>query len=119
MPTDLKLDANTHDIDFSEGGTLYEEPAKSLVQRLKIAILLRRGEWLPNRLVGVPYQNTFFTIKNNKGFIDAFLQDYILGVEGVAAILSYSSTITIERQLQVNFRVRSDNGEISNITLEV
>ncbi len=118
--TDIVLDRNTHDIDFSSGGAqLHTTNTEALAQRLKIAILLHRGEWYPNILDGVPYQTQFFTIKNNKAFIDSFMNEYIFSVDGVEEIVSYSSEVTNTRKLILNFSVRTTEGQIYNFLMEI
>ena len=119
MPTDIKLDPNTHDIDLSKGGTLHTSNSDALGQRLKIALLLRRGEWLPDVNKGVPYHQEFFTVKNNKSFVDSFFQNYILEVPEVNDITSYSSEIQADRKLQVEVTVTTTAGTIENFIIEV
>lgn len=119
MAADIILDKNSHDIDFSNGGKLHTNTADNLAQRIKIALLLRKTEWLPDQSIGVPYHQSFFNIKNNKGFIDSFLQGYILNIDGVQSLLSYSSTITVERTLQVTFKVKDKGGTITSVSTEV
>ena len=118
MATDILLDPTTHDIDISKGGKLISDNATSLGQRLKIALLLRKGEWLPNVLAGVPYQQKFFNTKNNKEFIDSYLRNYIANIPDVVSIVSYSSNI-VNRKLEVNVRVSTTAGTIVNYIMEV
>lgn len=118
MTTDIKLDPNTHDIDTTKGGKLITDKAEALGQRLKIALLLRRGEWFPNVLLGVPYQQRFFNTKNNKDFIDSYLRNYITNIPDVVNILSYSSQV-VKRKLEVNVRVSTTGGTIANYIVEV
>ncbi len=118
--SDLKLDPNTHDVDFSSGaGELLTTNTEALAQRLKIAILLHRGEWYSNITDGVPYHTQFFTIKNNKAFIDSFMSDYIFSVEGVDEILAYESTVNNARKLRIDFAVRTTEGTIQNFLMEL
>lgn len=119
MATDIVMDLNTHDIDFTKGGILHTSNLDALGQRLQIALLLRRGEWLPDINRGVPYYQEFFTVKNNKSFIDSFFQNYILEVDGVNGIESYSSEISPERLLTVDVSVITTAGTIENFLIEV
>jgi len=120
MPTDMKLDSNTHDIDLTSGGAdVFSSTTQVLGQRLKIAILLRRTEWYPNINLGVPYHSQFFTNKNNKAFIDSFYQGYILSVEGIERLISYSSIVTPRRVMEVEFVVKTTEGTIESFLLEV
>lgn len=121
MATDIILDKNTHDLDLSEGGlTLHTENTEVVSQRVKIALLLRKGDWYQNILLGVPYQQEFFVTKSNKAFIDYFLRDYVNSIPDVDQVSNYSSEITKERALEVSFSVRTSRGElITNISTEV
>lgn len=120
MSTDIVLDPNTHDVDLSTGfAQLFSEDVPATAQRIKQALLLRRGEWFVNTQIGVPYQQDFFQSKNSQSLIDDFLRAYILQVENVSRILDYSSTIGNDRALTVNFSVLTETGEtIPNLIFE-
>lgn len=119
MPTDIKLDTSTHDIDLTKGGTLHTDSGDALGQRMKIALLLRKTEWRPNLNKGVPYHQDFFTVKNNKSFIDAFYQNYLLGLDDVSSIESYTSTVSNGRKLEVSVTVKTTQGTIENFITEI
>tara|TARA_R110002072_G_scaffold48683_4_gene133046 strand:+ start:1381 stop:1758 length:378 start_codon:yes stop_codon:yes gene_type:complete len=116
--TDIILDSATHDILLVNGSPQLHNLKKSaLGQRLKIALLLRRSEWAPNINLGVPYQSQIFQLKNNKAFVDSYFETYIANVEGVDAVVAYSSEVTRGRQLIINFTVRTTSGEIVTIDI--
>lgn len=120
MSTDIVLDRNTHDVDLTTGfAQLHSLDTEATAQRIKQALLLRRGEWFVNTQLGVPYQQQFFQTKDSQSLIDDFLRSHILQVENVNRILSYSSTINVDRSLTVSFSVLTDSGEtIPNLIFE-
>lgn len=121
MTTDLVLDSNTHDLDLSEGGLrLHDQNTEAVAQRVKVALLLRKGDWYQNITLGVPYQQEFFVTKNNKTYIDFFLSDYISQVQEVEGVENYSSEIAQDRSLNVSASIRTTRGElITNLALEI
>lgn len=113
MPTDIKLDPNTHDIDLTSGTlALIPTNPSAVAQRVKIAILTKKGEWFKDVNAGLPYYQEFFKNKNNKALIDRTLISYITKVEGVVKLAEYSSVITNDRKLQVKIVVETDKGII-------
>lgn len=119
MSTDIKLDLRTHDIDLSSGtAVLFSDNPSVVGQRIKIAVLKKRGEWFRDIQIGVPYYQEFFLRKNNKPFIDQFFINYISDIEDVKKVISYSSEIDIpNRILTVTFSVETYEGQIVNVTV--
>lgn len=118
MPTDIKLDQNTHDIDLTSGSlALIETNPSAVAQRVKVAILTKKGEWFIDVNAGLPYYQEFFKNKNNKALIDRTLISYISKVEGVVNLAEYSSVITNDRKLNVNITVETDRGVIVPIEI--
>lgn len=101
MTVDVMLDPNTHDIDLSKGCHLNQEGSESLAQKIKVALLLRTTEWAPNLNKGVPYYQTILKGKNNKEFVDSFLKGYLIELDDVDRLTSYSSEIDNNRTLNV------------------
>lgn len=116
MPTDIKLDPLTHDIDLTSGGEMFTDNASVVAQRVKIAILLKRGEWFRNTSEGIPYYQEFFKRKNNKQAVDSFMVTYIGQVEDVARVVDYRSTLdVVTRALNITVSVETYNGNIVEI----
>ncbi len=119
MATDIRLDPNTHDIDIStqrlETFTLNTEVMR---QRIKMALLLRAGEWFADISKGVPYLQ-FSRQKQNKAFADSTLRATIERVDGVQSVTSFTSTLEGSRTLVVSFSVKTTSGEILDLNLEV
>ena len=127
MPTDIKLDPTTHDLDLASADPvtgltntfkLYKLNTKVVAQRVKIALLYRRGEWFRDINTGLPYTQEFFRAKNNKDFVDTTIEQYIAGIEDVISVVSYKSVI-INRRLDVTVTIKTTAGIIEGLTLEV
>lgn len=118
MPSDLRLDRNTHDLDISKGTLRFITNNEEVVgQRLKIALLTKQGEWFMDTNVGLPYYQEFFTKKNNKPLIDQTIISYASRVEDVARVRDYSSTIRNDRVLEVSLTVETYTGEIVKVAI--
>lgn len=118
MPSDLRLDRNTHDLDISKGTLRFITNNEEVVgQRLKIALLTKQGEWFLDTNVGLPYYQEFFTKKNNKPLIDQTIISYASRVEDVARVRDYSSTIRNDRVLEVSLTVETYTGEIVKVAI--
>jgi hypothetical protein len=116
MPTDLRLDTNTHDLDLSQGSIeLLTVNQLVVAQRVKIAILTKQNEWFENIHAGVPYYQEFFTKKNTKNFVDNFMIKYITQVEDVLRVSSYTSTILPSRVLRIEVSIETVGGEVFNL----
>lgn len=113
MPSDLRLDVHTHDLDISSGTIqLITSNIEVVAQRVKIAILTKTGEWFKDVNAGLPYYQEFFTKKNNKSLIDQTMIKYISDIEDVLRVADYSSTITPQRVLSISVTVETTTGEI-------
>lgn len=121
MPTDIKLDRRTHDVDLSSGTIeLFTSNPRAVAQRVKVAILRRRREWFRDINSGVPYYTEFFQRKNNKNFIDQFMINYISKIEGVQEVVQYNSSLDAStRTLNITFTIKTIDGDIEEIRLGV
>lgn len=116
---DLKLD-DTHDVDFSSGGKLNTQGSEALGQKIKVALLLRTGEWPQNVSKGIPYSTVILGGKDNKDFVDTFMQSYIIAIEGVNRLVSYSSEVDANRKMSITFSATSvDDGDEIETLVEV
>ena len=120
MPTDIKLNTSSHDIDLSQGSILLHDSNTEVVaQRVKIALLTKQGEWFVNLLEGIPYYTEFFRNKNNKSYIDQYMINYINNIQDVTTIQDYTSTIGNDRVLRISVTIITDDGDITSVSLEV
>lgn len=117
----LKLDPVTHDIFFSNFrlATLVTK-AEDLGQRLKVKLLLFKGEWFLNINYGVPYYQEVFVRQSSKDKVDDIFRAQIASEDGVVDLLSYSSVFnTSTRSFAVTASVMAESGEIQTISLEI
>lgn len=119
MATDIKLNNTTHDIDISTSSLeTFVDNTQVMRQRIKMALLLRAGEWFRDVSVGVPYSE-FSKPKNNKSLADSTIISTIRDVDDVLSVNNYESTILPSRILQVSFSAEVAGGQILNLQLEV
>lgn len=104
------------DIDLTGGIRIHRANLEALAQRLKIRLLLRRGEWFPDALEGIPYVELLQS-KSSKGVIDLFLQEYIQETEGLTKLTGYSSKVNEDRQLEVSFSATGPTGAVETLTI--
>ena len=118
---DLYLDPNTHDLvvdnfTFKVTTTKQEE----ITQRLKVKLLWWKDEWQFNLNYGIDYKNQVFTKGVDLGDIDDMFRTEIANEEGVQDLISYSSLFNQStRELTVNAKVKTDSGEIINLSFNV
>lgn len=122
MPKDIRMDPSTHDILITNGRIeLIQTEEDSTRQRLKIALLLFKGEWFRNINAGVPYlkndNNPIQLLgKSTKALLDLELQKVISQTHGVVRIVDYSSSEDkITRKVNVSFSVQTLSGEVVSI----
>jgi hypothetical protein len=118
---DLYLDPNTHDLvvdNFTLKITTSKE--EEITQRLKIKLLWWDGEWKFNENYGIKYKTLVFTKGIDLEDIDDMFRTEIANEEGVLELLSYSSLFNQStRELTVNAKVKTDSGEIINLSFNV
>jgi len=107
----------TNDLMFVNGGCPVTRSKTEVVQqRLLIRLRTFYGEWFLNDTYGVPYFERILGHKVTKDSVDAIFQDQIHQEAGVAGIVEFNSQFnSAGRQYSCQFRVRVDNGEISEL----
>lgn len=110
---DFRLDLNTHDIVFVNGGCpVVQEKAEIVAQRLKIRLLTFLNEWFINVNYGVPYMQRILGKKVAKETVDQIMQENILQEAGVSEILTFDSTLK-SREYSLVFKVKcKDNTSV-------
>lgn len=113
----LALDTATWDIHLDSTGNiacLGVDRAALLSQRIKVRLQTFMGECFLDRSIGVPYFTEILKKSPDLGRVRSLLAAVIATVEGV------KKTLTLElkfnqgtRQLNVDFRVLGDSGEIA------
>lgn len=115
------LNPRTNDLDVSQQRVrLTTTETEEIASRVKVALLMRRGEWFEDVSLGFPYR-VIASVKNNKAFFDSFLQAYLLTIPGVAQVVDYVSTVDSNtRIIDARFSVRTtNNNTINNLAVEV
>jgi hypothetical protein len=110
----LKLDPITHDLiienfQYKEISTKTED----LAQRLKIKLLLFKGEWFLDEDYGIPYFQDIFVKGTTKEDVDDIFRVAISNEIGVDALLTYESIYTTAtREFSVAATVKTTEGEV-------
>lgn len=96
-----------------------EDFAESVAQRVFITLRTFEGEWYLNTTVGVPYIERILGQKVQKATVDRILQEKILGVDGVADIVSFSSQFLDRREYECKFTIRTTDNATFTQTFNV
>lgn len=117
---DIELDPLTHDLKITDNKlALVSTSSKETVQKVKMALLLFKGEWFANTLEGVPYfQEIFIRYKNNssKNIVDSILRNYINNIDVVKNIISFKSEVSPStRVYSLTFKFEDIYGNIINL----
>jgi hypothetical protein len=84
-----------------------------LAQKVRHAISIFQGEWFFNQNIGIPYiPNENTDNRLHRRLIESRLQETIVGVEGIARLVTFSTTLDKAlRTLTVNFTAQIDTGK--------
>jgi hypothetical protein len=94
---------------------------QTVAQAIQTALLLYQGSWFLDVTAGMPWLQKVIGY-GTQSLYDSALKTCILGVEGVASIVSYSSFLNIAtRQLTVNVTVNTIYGvaAVTNVPVSV
>lgn len=116
MPTDIKIDSTSGDYDLSTRGLQFiKSNPEAVAQRLRVALQMRKGEIFTDIQHGIPLSE-FSSYRDGGTFADAFMISYILKVEGVVDIISYTSSINSStRVFNPVVIVKTTSGDILTI----
>lgn len=123
--TDIKLDPKTHDIviedDLMMFGNSEEEKVLDTIQRVKMRLLLYKGEWFRDVGVGVPYIQEILGRRDAKNVADANIKNTILATENIQSLTSYTSHIDPKtREFKVIFSGFTETGDLlDNIEVRI
>ena len=114
---DLQMDITdlgTRDLVFVNGSCPVKTNEGDVVaQRLFIMLRTWQQEWFLNLDHGVPYWSILGT-KQSKESIDRILQAKVLDEQGVAEIVTWTSTFdNVSRKYECRFNVRTTNGTVT------
>lgn len=100
------------DMIFVNGSTpTTSEFVDAVAQRVFVMLRTFETEWYLNESAGVPYLSRILGFKVKKEVVDRILQQKILEVPGVADILEFSSTQSIDRTYEVRMKIRTTSGD--------
>lgn len=100
------------DMIFINGSTpTTSEFVDAVAQRVFVMLRTFETEWYLNESTGVPYLSRILGFKVKKEVVDRILQQKILEVPGVADILEFSSTQSIDRTYEVRMKIRTTSGD--------
>lgn len=115
--TDLALDPNTGDLDFSEGTlALITSNQVSLRQRLWVRFTVWQGDWFFDETLGFPYR-TYISKKVMKSVLDNKIKQTVNLEPDVLQITDFTSSLNVyTRTYQCYFTVYTAEGEQLNLT---
>jgi hypothetical protein len=126
-PIDFLLDADG-DLTIADGDLVFSTGLAAVVQIVKLAVGLYRGEWFLDLDEGVPYiandvvteSEALLGSKFNELRARTVFRDAILAAPGVVALTSLAvSFVSATRTMVVEFRVRTEFGDSDTVTVEV
>jgi hypothetical protein len=116
------------DLDLSSGDLELNYGVDAVAQDVSSALRAIRGEWFLDRSLGVPYQENDFVTgdeallgqKYREGYARDQFSAAILGVEGVADLLSLSVSFNAStRRMTVSWKVQCGFDEVAEGTEEL
>lgn len=117
----LKLDETTHDL-FVDNFQFKEITLKTedLGQRLKILLLMYKGEWFLDEEYGIPYYQEVFVKGTTKEDLDNIFKVAIASERDVDELLTYSSTYTgSTRVFTVDAKIRTTEGTVLTVSMSL
>jgi len=117
---DFKLDYQTGDIIWKNGpltkADVTQPFTENVQQRLFIMLRTFMGEWFMDTEHGIPYFQRILGRKTPKSTVDRIFQEKILAEQGVAEIVSFTSSL-VNREYSFVTQIRCESGEV--FTLEI
>lgn len=110
---DIKLGAG-YDLDLSSGTFVFTSGVEGVLQAIKFAVQMHKGEYFANLDEGIPYFERVNVTADEAifgariGATDRALAAYrsvIAAVEGVRAVVSLSATLTSDRTITIQWAV--------------
>lgn len=117
---DFKLDYQTGDIIWKNGpltkADVTQPFTENVQQRLFIMLRTFMGEWFMDTEHGIPYFQRILGRKTPKSTVDRIFQEKILAEQGVAEIVSFTSSL-VNREYSFVTQIRCEIGGV--FTLEI
>lgn len=106
------------DLALEAGDLVLVEGAESIAQRLTLGLSLFRGEWALDPTAGIPFLQEILGQKPRIDHVREIFREAILATPGVGTL----DSLTVEqtgRELSIDFRVTTDEGELVEDTVRV
>jgi hypothetical protein len=107
---DLALDPVTGDLALSTGPARLTSGVESKAQRLRLRLLLQRGEYRLDLRQGVPYLSAIFG-KGTRTAAETILRRAASTSPGIASIDQWSFTVGADRHALLTLRASTVDGE--------
>ena len=101
---DIKLDTQTHDVDFSTGDLQVISGSEAIAQQLRIRLQFFLGEWHLDTRTGIPYYQKILVKNPATNVVRKLFQDAILSTPGIRELTSLELSFdSPSRALSVSF----------------
>lgn len=100
------------DYTMGAAGQFLKDSPSCVAQAILTRLRLWAGEWFLDLSEGTPYKEQVLGY-GTQGTRDLAIKERILGTPGVTELLSYSSSVSPDRKMQVVARVQTQYGEAS------
>lgn len=108
---DLALDPATGDLALDAGRASLTAGVAAKAQRLRLRLLLQRGEYRLDLRQGIPYLSTIFG-KGTRAIAETILRRAVSTSPGIASIEQWSFELGADRHAQLTLRARTVDGEL-------
>jgi len=88
--------------------TSSDEVRQKVLQNLRTF----RGEWFLDTTIGVPWFQSILKKRPVPSVVESLIKLEILNTIGVIELLKFDATLNSSRQLEIDFTLRSQQGEI-------
>lgn len=113
--TDIYLDTSTGDLGVNDDGDdlRITTPQEELGQRVYAALEVRRGEWVFDTRLGLPYER-FWERPTLLAEVEAEVENTLLAVNGVVAVTITSSSLNRStRAITLTIHIKGEAGDIA------
>lgn len=110
---DLQIAGTKNDLVVSNGDLQLVMDDAAIRQSVLQTLQTFAGEWFLDTSVGIPYFQSIFVRNPNLDLIQAYFQNAITNVPGIASLNGFNFDYTnSNRQLAISFQATSTNGQI-------
>lgn len=110
---DLLLDAGTHDLAVTDLDLEVVDDTRRIRQHVRQRLQLFQGEWFLDPGAGVPWLQEVLEKGADVARVESIIKATILGTPGVEELVEFGVSFDgPTRQLQIEFRVRTTDGDM-------